>query len=89
MPQHGTIHDSLHNAFSFGLFAAYELEFESISSPVGRVAKSSTPERSLRLERTHAAKSFFFVSCAIRIILRMIVLLSIALAATITRGHHR
>lgn len=28
MPQHGTIHDSLYNAFSFGLFAAYELESE-------------------------------------------------------------
>ena len=28
MPQHGTIHDSLFNAFSFGLFAAYELESE-------------------------------------------------------------
>jgi hypothetical protein len=28
MPQHGTIHDSLYNAFSFGLFAAYELEAE-------------------------------------------------------------
>lgn len=26
MPQHGTIHDSLYNAFSFGLFASYELE---------------------------------------------------------------
>lgn len=23
MPQHGTIHDSLYNAFSFGPFAAY------------------------------------------------------------------
>ncbi len=28
MPQHGTIHDSLYNAFSFGLFAACELESE-------------------------------------------------------------
>jgi hypothetical protein len=28
MPQHGTIHDSLYNAFSFGLFAAYEMESE-------------------------------------------------------------
>ncbi len=28
MPQHGTIHDSLYNAFGFGLFAAYELESE-------------------------------------------------------------
>jgi len=28
MPQHGTIHDSLYNAFSFGLLAAYELESE-------------------------------------------------------------
>ena len=28
MPQHGTIHDSVYNAFSFGLFAAYELESE-------------------------------------------------------------
>ena len=28
MPQHGTIHDSLYKAFSFGLFAAYELESE-------------------------------------------------------------
>ena len=28
MSQHGTIHDSLYNAFSFGLFAAYELESE-------------------------------------------------------------
>jgi hypothetical protein len=28
MPQHGTIHDSLYNGFSFGLFAAYELESE-------------------------------------------------------------
>ena len=28
MPQHGTIRDSLYNAFSFGLFAAYELESE-------------------------------------------------------------
>jgi len=28
MPQHGTIHDSLYNAFSLGLFAAYELESE-------------------------------------------------------------
>jgi hypothetical protein len=28
MLQHGTIHDSLYNAFSFGLFAAYELESE-------------------------------------------------------------
>jgi hypothetical protein len=28
MPQHGTIHHSLYNAFSFGLFAAYELESE-------------------------------------------------------------
>jgi hypothetical protein len=28
MPQHGTIHNSLYNAFSFGLFAAYELESE-------------------------------------------------------------
>src|SRR5262245_29354628 len=27
-PQYGTIHDSLYNAFSFGLFAAYELESE-------------------------------------------------------------
>jgi hypothetical protein len=26
MSQHSTIHDSLYNAFSFGLFAAYELE---------------------------------------------------------------
>ena len=26
--QHGTVHDSLYNAFSFGLFAAYELESE-------------------------------------------------------------
>jgi hypothetical protein len=26
--QHGTIHESLYNAFSFGLFAAYELESE-------------------------------------------------------------
>jgi hypothetical protein len=24
MPEHGTIHNSLYNAFSFGLFAAYE-----------------------------------------------------------------
>jgi hypothetical protein len=28
MPQHGTIHDSLYNAFSFGLFAADEVESE-------------------------------------------------------------
>jgi hypothetical protein len=28
MSQHGTIHDSLYNAFSFGPFAAYELESE-------------------------------------------------------------
>jgi hypothetical protein len=28
MPQHGTIHHSLYNAFSFGLFAACELESE-------------------------------------------------------------
>jgi hypothetical protein len=28
MPQHGTIHDSLYNAFNFRLFAAYELESE-------------------------------------------------------------
>ncbi len=28
MPRHGTIHDSLYNAFSFGLFAAYEMESE-------------------------------------------------------------
>jgi hypothetical protein len=27
-PQHGTIHDSVYNAFSFGLFAGYELELE-------------------------------------------------------------
>ncbi len=27
-PQHGTIHDSVYNVFSFGLFAAYELESE-------------------------------------------------------------
>jgi len=26
--QHGTIHDSLYNAFNFGLFAAYEMESE-------------------------------------------------------------
>lgn len=29
MDRHGTIHDSLYNAFSFGLFAAYELESEN------------------------------------------------------------
>ncbi len=29
MPQHATIHDSLYNAFSFGLLAAYELESEN------------------------------------------------------------
>ena len=28
IPRHGTLHDSLYNAFSFGLFAAYELESE-------------------------------------------------------------
>ena len=28
MPQRGTIHDSPYNAFSFGLFAALELESE-------------------------------------------------------------
>ena len=28
MPQHGTIHHSLYNAFSFGPFAACELESE-------------------------------------------------------------
>jgi hypothetical protein len=28
MLQHGTVHASLYNAFSFGLFAAYELESE-------------------------------------------------------------
>jgi hypothetical protein len=33
MPQHGTIHDSLYNAFSFGLFAAYELESEDRELP--------------------------------------------------------
>jgi hypothetical protein len=27
-PQHGTIHDSVYNAFSFGLFAGCELELE-------------------------------------------------------------
>ncbi len=26
--QHGTIHDSLYNAFNFGLFADYEMESE-------------------------------------------------------------
>jgi len=26
--QHGIIHDSLYNAFNFGLFAAYEMESE-------------------------------------------------------------
>jgi hypothetical protein len=29
MRQHRTIHDPLYNAFSFGLFAAYELESET------------------------------------------------------------
>ena len=33
MPQHGTIHDSLHNAFSIGLLAAYELESEDRVRP--------------------------------------------------------
>lgn len=28
LPQHGTMHDVLYNHFSFGLFAAYELESE-------------------------------------------------------------
>jgi hypothetical protein len=28
MPRHGIIHDSLYNAFSFGLFAAHGLESE-------------------------------------------------------------
>jgi hypothetical protein len=28
MLRHGTIHDPVYNAFSFGLFAAYELESE-------------------------------------------------------------
>jgi hypothetical protein len=33
MPQHGTIRDSLYNAFSFGLFAASELESGRRTAP--------------------------------------------------------
>ena len=49
MPHHGTIHDSLYNAFSFGLFAAYELESE------GRELLHAPADRSQRLGCTAAS----------------------------------
>ena len=45
MPQHGTIHDSLYNAFSFGLFAAYELESEDRELLKRLVAEWRDPDR--------------------------------------------
>ena len=54
MPQHGTIHDSLYNAFSFGLFAAYELESEDrepLQKPIGLSETNTTGIRGVNHSR--------------------------------------
>ncbi len=45
MPQHGTIHDSLYNAFGFGLFAKYELESEDRELLQRLISASEPPTR--------------------------------------------
>ena len=43
MPQHGTIHDSVYNVFSFALFAAYELESEDRENPGYEPTRTGAP----------------------------------------------
>jgi hypothetical protein len=70
MPQHGSIHDSLYNAFSFGLFAAYELESEDrellqklISGR--RAATARPPQNQNRAPPTQRNMDYLLTACAL------------------------